>query len=131
MNLQELKKLHDDYKTITCSVESLKAVKQDGYALRYVKNQTENICLEAVKENGDALKYVKNQTENICLEAVKQDGYALRYVKNQTENICLEAVKQDGYALRYVNENIFKNMTEELTLEQICKELGRNVKIIK
>jgi hypothetical protein len=109
MNLQELKKLHDDYKTITCSEKAL----------------------EAVKQNGHALRYVKNQTENICLEAVKQDGHALRYVKNQTENICLEAVKQDGTALMYVNENIFKNMTEELTLEQICKELGRNIKIIK
>jgi hypothetical protein len=104
MNLQKLKKLLDDYKTITCSLKAL----------------------EAVKEYGDALQYVNNQTENICLEAVKQ-----KYVKNQTENICLEAVKKDGYALQYVNENIFKNMTEELTLEQICKELGRNIKIIK
>jgi len=30
--------------------------------------------LEAVKQNGYALKYVENQTEEICLEAVKQKG---------------------------------------------------------
>jgi len=40
----------------------------------------EKKCLEKVKEDGDALRYVKNQTEEICLEAVKQNGYALRYV---------------------------------------------------
>ena len=58
----------------------LEAVKNDGYALRYVKEQTEAVCLEAVKRNGDALQYVKEQTEAVCLEAVKNDGYALQYV---------------------------------------------------
>ena len=38
-------------------------------------------ALEAVKQNGYSLQYVKDQTETICLEAVKQDGYSLRYVK--------------------------------------------------
>ena len=68
-----------------------------------------NRHLEAVKENGYALRYIKNQTEEICLEAVKEEGYALQYVKNQTEEICLEAVKQNGYALKYVDSSIFKN----------------------
>ena len=36
--------------------------------------------LEAVKRNGDALQYVKDQTEAVALEAVKQDSYALQYV---------------------------------------------------
>jgi len=50
--------------------------------LRYVKDQTEAICLEAVKEDGDSLMYVKDQTEAICLEAVKKNGYSLMYVKD-------------------------------------------------
>ena len=62
----------------------LEAVKQNGYALKYVKEQTEELCLEAVKENGDALRYVKEQTEKICLEAVKQNSYSLRYVRDKT-----------------------------------------------
>ena len=33
-------------------------------------------ALEAVKEDGDALQYVKDQTEAVCLEAVKSSvGY--------------------------------------------------------
>ena len=59
-----------------------------------------NECLEAVKRDGYALQYVKEQTPEICLEAVKTDGYALQYVKEQTKDICLEAVKTDGLALR-------------------------------
>jgi len=110
--------------------EALEAVKQNDYALQYVNEQTEEICLEEVKQNGYALKYVNEQTEKICLEAVKQSGDALQYVNEQTEEICLEAVKRSGDALKYVNKNIFK-INEEMTLEEVCKELGRTIKIIK
>jgi hypothetical protein len=33
-----------------------------------------------VKRNGYALQYVKDQTEAMCIEAVKRNGYALQYV---------------------------------------------------
>ena len=45
--------------------EALAAVKPNGCALQYVKDQTTEICLEAVKQNGDALQYVKDQTNEI------------------------------------------------------------------
>ena len=63
-----------------------------------------NECLAAVKEDGYALRYVEEQTPEICLEAVKEDGYALQYVKKQTKDICLEAVKQNELALQYVKD---------------------------
>ena len=59
-------------------------------------------ALKAVEQNGCALRYVKDQTEAVCLKAVEQYGYALQYVKDQTEAVCLKAVEQDGDALRYV-----------------------------
>ena len=34
------------------------AVKQDGLALQFVKNQTEKICLEALNQNIKAIKYI-------------------------------------------------------------------------
>ena len=37
---------------------ALKAVEGDGYALQFVKDQTEAICLKAVEMNGYALRYV-------------------------------------------------------------------------
>jgi hypothetical protein len=51
-------------------------VKQDGYALRYVKEQSEAICIEAVKQNGDALQYVKEE----CLK--------IQYVEMTMGEIC-------------------------------------------
>ena len=74
----------------------------------------ENDCLEAVKQTGFALQFVKEQTPEICLEAVKENWAALRYVKEQTPEICLEAVRQDGLALQYVNSNILPLIADKL-----------------
>ena len=37
---------------------SLVNVKQNGFLLQYVKEQTPEICMEAVKQNGGSLQYV-------------------------------------------------------------------------
>ena len=96
--------------------DALEAVKRDGYELRYVLDQTPEICLAAVNENGSALQYVTEQTPEICLAAVIQDGFALQYVKEQTPEICLEAVKQDAYALEYVEERFLESEDEIVIL---------------
>lgn len=43
--------------------------------------QTPELCLAFVKENGLALKYVKNQTPEICSEAIKQNCECSKFVK--------------------------------------------------
>ena len=63
-----------------------------------------------VKQNGRILKYIEEQTPEICLAAVKQDGRALEYVKDQTPEICLEAVKQNEYAKLFVKDSALDNI---------------------
>jgi hypothetical protein len=36
------------------------------------------------------LQFVKEQTENICIEAVKEDDQVLQYVEKCFYNICLK-----------------------------------------
>lgn len=83
-------------------------------ALKYIEDQTPEICLAAVRRHGCALQYVKRQTPEICMEAVKRDGYALKYVKEQTEEICIAAVEQDCDSLEFV-----ETQTEEICLAAI------------
>jgi len=75
------------------------------------------MCLVAIKQNGFVLQYVLEQTPEICLKAVRQNGHALRYVNEQTEEICLEAVKQDVRALQYVKEDMFKEENNEIEID--------------
>ena len=70
-------------------------------------------CLKRVKENGYNLEYVKNQTEDICLAAVKQNGFALSHVQNQTEDICIEALNQHPEAIRYVDIKKYPELYEK------------------
>ena len=130
MNLQELSEKIKDYKYIKNDKDALAAVNQNGNSLQYVLNQTDDICLAAVKKNGNCLQYVLKQTEDICLAAVNENGSSLQYVINQTEEICLAAVNQKGYSLQYVKIEIIPKVVE-LTLEDVCKLLGREIKIIK
>lgn len=51
----------------------LNAVKQDGFTLQYVNNQTKKLCLAAVRNDGWALKFVKKQTLEIIEEALLND----------------------------------------------------------
>lgn len=80
------------------------AVCNDGFALRYVREQTPDVCKEAVRSRSFALQFVREQTQEICLAAVYQNGRALQFVREQTPEICLAAVKDDGYSLEYVQE---------------------------
>ncbi|MCW0914793.1 DUF4116 domain-containing protein [Clostridioides difficile] len=47
------------------------------------------MCLIAVKQNGLALEYVKEQTEEICIEAVREYYLSLEFVIEQTPKICV------------------------------------------
>ena len=62
--------------------EDLQKVKQDGWKLQYVKEQTYELCLAAVKQYGRTLHYVKEQTYEICLAACQQHGLALQFVED-------------------------------------------------
>lgn len=58
-----------------------------------VEEYDPSFYLKAVRYNGHAIDYVKEQTLELCIEAVKQNGYALQSIKNQFRPICLEAIK--------------------------------------
>ena len=43
--------------------------------------------MEAIKQNGCALQFVKEQTRRNIMEALKQNGFTLEFVKEQTKEI--------------------------------------------
>jgi hypothetical protein len=106
----------------------IEAVKQNGLSLQYVKEQTADICIEAVKQNGLSLCFVKEQTADICIKAVKQNGLSLCYVKEQTDDICIKAVKHDGLSLQYVKD---QNMVKHLYYDIVKKTVEYNLSLKK
>jgi hypothetical protein len=87
-------------------------------ALKYVKNQTEEICMFAVKKHWKALQYVRNQTEKICMFAIDQDWRALNLCRIRTIELCARAIKKDERSLR-----LCENRTILMQF-QIFKQIG-------
>ena len=80
------------------------AVTENGLLLAFIsdKNRTHDICLHAVKQNGFAILLIKDQTMKLCTEAVKQQPYAIAFVKNQTDNLCKIALKGSARVYEYI-----------------------------
>ena len=53
---------------------------EQGYIQSIIQNYEED--LQKVKQNGYALAFVEEQTPELCFEAVKQDAHALYFVKD-------------------------------------------------
>jgi hypothetical protein len=84
------------------------AVQQNHTALRFVRNQTEEICKIAIYKNSQSLQYVKEQTEDICKLAVQQNGNAIRFVKKKTFEIYKLSLYEICKLSVYENSNVFQ-----------------------
>ena len=76
--------------------EVLKAVESDGYALQYVKEQTEAICLKAVERNGYALRYVEIKSEKVYKIATynkNEYGRAFGFICEKRKSYTLAELK--------------------------------------
>jgi hypothetical protein len=104
--------LIEDFKFESNDNDIIKAVQQNGYAVKFVLKEcrTEDLCLYAVQQNGYALEYVPKEckTEEICKLAVKKNGMALRFIpeEDRTEEIYIIALQQNGLASRFIPQNL-------------------------
>lgn len=60
-------------------------LKRDGLYIQTIssEDQTQEIKLNAVKQNGYALKFIKEQNFEVCLEAVKTNALSFQFVKKE------------------------------------------------
>lgn len=91
-------------------------VELNSNALRYVRDQTEQLCCLAVKQNPLSLQFVKEQTDAVCRLALHKNGLVLHYVKQPllTTELCKIAVQQNGYALHIIYDS-------HLAIEEVCR----------
>lgn len=82
-----------------------KAVKEDGMYLKYVTNQTEEICEIAIKNVIDAFEYVEYKTDHLYKIAVEDNGMLLEFIEDQTEEICELAVKNNPRAIDFIKSD--------------------------
>ena len=97
---------------------ALKEVKRNGLLLRWVKEQTPEICMTAVKQNGEALQWVKEQTPEMCAAAMLENPNAEKYAEWKPE-----------YKEPEADENGFVSFNELIDAEAESIKSGRLVKM--
>ena len=77
-------------------------IKEHPHYIKYLKKQSENVCLIAVHENPKVLCLVRNQTKSICLEAVSIEYWTISMVRELTDDIVIQALTQSLDAINYL-----------------------------
>jgi hypothetical protein len=86
---------------------TLKLIQKNKHIISNLeKNQIQQLYLAAVEQDGFALEYITDQTDEICLKAVQQNGFALRHIKNQTIELCDTAYKQNFCSVIWAREKL-------------------------
>ena len=101
------------------------AVQETGFAIQYIKNPSEEVQMAAVKQDGRTIEYIKNPSDAMKMAAVQETGYAIRYIKNPSEEVQMAAVQETGFAIQYIN-----NPSEEVQMAAV-KQDGRTIEYIK
>lgn len=94
-------------------------------AMKYVKEQTPEICKFALRQNIEAMKYIKDQTEDLCRYAIDIDPETIRFMKNPSLDVCKKAILYDAELIRFV-----ENQTPELCMMAV-KKYGGAIDYIK
>lgn len=96
----------------TCEV----AVKNNGSALEFVpKNlRTPELCKLALDQDGEALAFVINQTEDLCALAVTSTPYALQYVQEKfmTPKVISRGIAMEPRVIEYIPADIIMNNSD-------------------
>lgn len=72
----------------------MELVKANGYTLKYVKIKHQKFKYGSRQTNAKALRYVKEQTMEICMEAIQQKPYLLEIVDVEFLDDCLNFYKR-------------------------------------
>jgi len=80
------------------------AVRQNGLALQYIHEQTEDLCLEALRQTSDAVMFVAPnwQTDRVCLYALEQNSLFFPNIHAPTDQMKRLALMEDGHILQWI-----------------------------
>lgn len=101
-------------------------VSRNGLWLKYVTNQTYNLCLVAVSNNGLALQYVHEDfiTKELLLVALSNNGEAIKFVEKHTKLLSLLSVCTSNNAIKYL-----KNKTPAINIISVVENYDNLLKI--
>lgn len=83
----------------------LQAIKLYSPNIQYIPYQTTELCMLALQDSRKCiLRYIREQTYDICKQAVTYNPNNISYVKNQLYDLCVIALEKEPQTLGYIKE---------------------------
>jgi hypothetical protein len=98
------------------------AVSNNGLAVQYahmkhvLRSTWISISFAAINENPFAIEYIEDQSEELCLCAVNLNGTALYGVRNQNLSICKLAVENNANAFYHMDQEFVNPIRDMLDM---------------
>lgn len=89
----------------------VQAVKEDMFAIRYVKNPSDQLLELAVKNHPKAIRFINNPSPKLQILAVSNEPGVIRLIDSPSEQAQIAAVSKNVHALEYI-----KNPTEKVKI---------------
>ena len=102
--------------------QCLIAVKQNGYAIRYIKCQFPELADIAIAQQASAIQFVSAPTPEQISIAFDKDPNVIAYIKNPTYEQQLNAVSRKGGTIQYIDNP--SNELLEIAIENEPMALG-------
>ena len=74
--------------------------------MKYIENQTDELCIIACRNTFDAYYFIKNKSDELNQKLISINGLLLKFIINQDNRMCINAIKQNPNSYQYVrNKN--------------------------
>lgn len=98
------------------------AIKENGYAIQFIRYPSEKVQLEAVKEDGNAIQYIDDPSEKVQIAAIENNPIAIRYIEKPNQDIQLEAITRNHHVCNLINGMTKQTKRLALNIEKQIKE---------
>lgn len=98
------------------------AVRNNGLAVQYanmrhvLRSARDLVYYDAVNQNPFAIEYIEDQSDELCLCAVNLEGTALYGVRNQNLSICKSAIESNLNAFYHMDQQFVNSIRDMLDL---------------
>jgi hypothetical protein len=90
--------------------------------LKYVMDQTVELCEIALNKDPLALEHVKDQTAQLCNLALKNNIHAFKHIKNKPIEFCISILEYNGYLIEYIQNPT--PVMYQIAVDNILKRLN-------
>lgn len=97
-------------------------VRRYGYAIKYIDEQSEELCNMAMRQDYNNIKYIKNPNSKMKEYALSKNGLLLQFINDPSDKEICISLKQNGMAIIHVKDPTMNHFSISMDAELFSDE---------